>query len=157
MTNLVADRFRQFFSFRYFNRMQSECFDFLYHGNSHVVVSSPTGSGKTVLLELAILKVLRGSNPERNKIIYIAPMKALCHERCQDWKRKFAYLNFTCNELTGDTAYSEIGHIKQSNIMYVYLLMQSVTTPEKWDSVTRRWRDHQEFMGYVRLVLVLSI
>lgn len=117
----LPSRFHHFFSFPSFNRMQSECFDIFFHSESHAVVSSPTGSGKTVLLELAILQLLSNPNGEHSKVVYIAPMKALCHERAQDWKKKFAYLNYTCNELTGDTDFSQMTEIQRSNIMYCFL------------------------------------
>lgn len=42
---------------RYFNSIQSECFSELFHNSFSMVVSAPTGSGKTVLLELAILRL----------------------------------------------------------------------------------------------------
>jgi hypothetical protein len=53
--------------------MQSECFDIFYKSNAHAVVSSPTGSGKTVLFELAILRLLSEENyhqyKERDKLL----------------------------------------------------------------------------------------
>lgn len=55
-------------------------------------------------------------------MVYIAPMKALCNERAQDWKKKFAYLNFSCNQLTGDTSYAEMGEVQRSNISILNLL-----------------------------------
>jgi replicative superfamily II helicase len=53
--------------------MQSECFDIFYKSNAHAVVSSPTGSGKTALFELAILRLLSEENyhqyKERDKVL----------------------------------------------------------------------------------------
>jgi ATP-dependent DNA helicase HFM1/MER3 len=83
------------------------------------------------------------------KVIYIAPMKALCHERVNDWQQKFAKLNLTCNELTGDTDYTQSSKIKSSNII--------VTTPEKWDSTTRKWRDQKNLMKLICLLLIDEI
>lgn len=62
------------------------------------------GSGKTVIFELAILNLLNKSNNNNKipKIIYICPIKALCSERCQDWKTKFNKYGIICIELTGD-------------------------------------------------------
>lgn len=145
----LPDRFRKFFSFKHFNKMQSDIFQVVFNSDKHVVVSSPTGSGKTVLMELAIIRLLSKHNGDKAKIVYIAPMKALCHERVVDWKKKFAYLGIGCSELTGDTEYSDIGEVQRSNIV--------VTTPEKWDSMTRRWRDHKIFMNMLKLVLIDEI
>lgn len=43
---------------RFFNSIQSECFHELFYSNDSMVVAAPTASGKTVLLELAILGML---------------------------------------------------------------------------------------------------
>lgn len=54
-----------FSSFRYFNAVQSACFSALYEGlegegeGGAAVVSAPTGAGKTVLFELAFLRLLK--------------------------------------------------------------------------------------------------
>lgn len=51
------------------------------------VVSAPTGAGKTVLFELAIVASLKQDH--NNRIVYLAPTKALCAERARDWNSKF--------------------------------------------------------------------
>lgn len=43
---------------RYFNSLQSECFPACFHSDVNMVISAPTGSGKTVLFELCILRLL---------------------------------------------------------------------------------------------------
>ncbi len=42
---------------RYFNTVQSESFLQVFSSTSNVVVSAPTGSGKTVIMELAMLRL----------------------------------------------------------------------------------------------------
>lgn len=56
----------------------------MYNTNENTIVGAPTGSGKTVLAELAILRVFR-EYPHK-KIVYVAPYKALVKERVKDWK-----------------------------------------------------------------------
>ena len=51
-----------------------------------VLVGAPTGSGKTVTGELAMLRLLR-TRPKA-KIVYVAPLKALARERLSDWRKK---------------------------------------------------------------------
>lgn len=51
-----------------------------------------------------------------------------------------------CTELTGDTDYNQIAHVKNGDII--------ITTPEKWDSMTRRWQDHKKLLQLVKLFLV---
>lgn len=55
--------------------------------NHFQVVSAPTGAGKTVLFEQAIVASLTENHNHR--IVYLAPTKALCSERAKDWKAKF--------------------------------------------------------------------
>lgn len=46
------------FTFSHFNDVQTRCYDELIYSDTNVVVSAPTGCGKTVILELAIIKML---------------------------------------------------------------------------------------------------
>ncbi|KAI9205269.1 P-loop containing nucleoside triphosphate hydrolase protein, partial [Polychytrium aggregatum] len=108
--------------------------------------TAPTGSGKTVILELAIIAMLVDPHGENAKAVYMAPTKALCTEKASEWKEKFGPFGITCNMLTGDTENANLAEVKRSNII--------VTTPEKWDSTTRRWKDNRQLMGLVRLLLV---
>ena len=55
----------------------------MYHSSKNVLLGAPTGSGKTVSAELAMLRVFRDT-PEK-KVVYIAPLKALVRERVQDY------------------------------------------------------------------------
>ncbi|KAJ3288448.1 Sec63, partial [Borealophlyctis nickersoniae] len=116
------------------------------NSDDNLVVSAPTGSGKTVIMELAIIRLLMRPDGDNAKVVYMAPTKALCNERTKDWQKKFRTLGLTCNELTGDTNYGQMYEIQRSNII--------VTTPEKWDSMTRRWRDYKNLMGLMRLFMI---
>lgn len=62
-----------------------------------MVVSSPTGSGKTVVFELSIIRMLEAS--EYGKAVYLAPTKALCGERFKDWSAKFAGIGIKCTSI----------------------------------------------------------
>ncbi|KAI8582531.1 hypothetical protein K450DRAFT_269277 [Umbelopsis ramanniana AG] len=140
----LPPNFRPLFPYTHFNRFQSECIDEVYRADGNLVVSAPTGSGKTVLLELAILRTLHQEGC--HKAIYIAPTKALSSQRANDWIRKFSNLNLTCQELTGDTEYVSFEYIKKCDII--------VTTPEKWDSMTRRWTEHRKLMSQMTLCMI---
>ncbi len=48
-----------------------------------MLLGAPTGSGKTISAELTMLRVFT-HHPDQ-KIIYIAPLKALVRERINDW------------------------------------------------------------------------
>ncbi|VAH90755.1 unnamed protein product [Triticum turgidum subsp. durum] len=130
--------FRPVFGFRYFNSLQSECFPVCFLSDVNMVVSAPTGSGKTVLFELCILRLLsrflttdwwfnllKGTL----KTIYIAPMKALVQEKMRDWKVKLGSLGINCLEMTGDSEFFNKKAIHDSDLI--------LTTPEKFDSMSR--------------------
>ncbi|RKF55535.1 ATP-dependent DNA helicase MER3 [Golovinomyces cichoracearum] len=141
----LPDRIRQTFPYELFNAVQSKCFGSIYNTLDNLIVSAPTGSGKTVLLELAVCKLVESCN-EQFKIVYLAPTKSLCSERLRDWQKKFSHLNLTCAELTGDTNQSEMARVRNASII--------VTTPEKWDSITRKWSDHHRLVQMVKLFLI---
>lgn len=50
-----------------------QAFHTLYHSDESVLLGAPTGSGKTISAELAMLRVFR-AHPGM-KVIYIAPLK----------------------------------------------------------------------------------
>ncbi len=66
--------------------MQSEVFAAAWGGDNSLAVSAPTGSGKTVLFELAVCRLLAGAGcvdaaggftrrAGRAKAVYVAPMR----------------------------------------------------------------------------------
>ena len=63
------------------------------------------------------------------KIVYVAPMKALAAEMTANFGRRLAPLGITVRELTGDMQLTK-AEIAQTQML--------VTTPEKWDVVTRK-------------------
>ena len=144
--NDLPDRLRSLFQFPLFNAVQSRCFATAFSTDENLVISAPTGSGKTVVMELAICRLMHVVRNGDFKIVYQAPTKALCAERCADWQSKFGSLDLQCAELTGDTDANQMRHVQAANII--------VTTPEKWDSITRRWKDHVKLMRLVKLFLI---
>ncbi|RAL59793.1 hypothetical protein DID88_000422 [Monilinia fructigena] len=142
----LPDRFRQVFPYELFNAVQSKCFAPIYRTNNNIVVSAPTGSGKTALLELAICKLVENYGSGQFKIVYQAPVKSLCSERMRDWTKKFSHLNLPVAELTGDTSNAEMSRVGNASII--------ITTPEKWDSITRKWADYQKLLQLVKLFLI---
>ncbi|KAH8666872.1 P-loop containing nucleoside triphosphate hydrolase protein, partial [Xylariales sp. PMI_506] len=143
---VLPDKLRTIFPYELFNAVQSKCFSSVYGSNNNIVISAPTGSGKTVLLELAICRLVTTLKNEDFKIVYQAPTKSLCSERARDWARKFHHIGLQCVELTGDTSQAETRRVSSASII--------VTTPEKWDSITRKWWDHKKLVQMVRLVLI---
>jgi len=146
LVQVLSDKLRTIFPFELLNAVQSKCFEVIYNTNDNVVVAAPTGSGKTALLELAICKLALGRGKENFKIVYQAPTKALCSEKARDWETKFSHMSLKCAELTGDTSQAEMRRVGDASII--------VTTPEKWDSITRKWHDHRRLLQMVELFLI---
>ena len=141
------------------NRVQEECFDLLFRTDERVLITSPTGSGKTLLFELGIARIiLQNYNLKEKmyknknfKIIYIAPIKSLCQEKTFEWKMKYgkAPLELTVTESTSDSEYLNINLLNNSNII--------LTTPEKFDVLTRKWKDISSFISNISLLLIDEI
>lgn len=113
--------------FQYFNPMQTQIFHCLYHTNANVLLGSPTGSGKTIACELAMWWAFR--EKPGSKVVYIAPMKALVRERVKDWGARLTkQMGLKLVELTGDNT-PDTRTIRDADII--------VTTPEKWDGISR--------------------
>ena len=85
------------------------------------------------------------------KIIYIAPIKSLCQEKTFEWKMKYgkAPLELTVTESTSDSEYLNINLLNNSNII--------LTTPEKFDVLTRKWKDISSFISNISLLLIDEI
>ena len=79
------------------NKVQESCFDLLFYTNENSLITAPTGSGKTLLFEISLARIIKENfnlikntfNKKNFKIIYIAPIKSLCQEKSFDWKIKF--------------------------------------------------------------------
>ena len=133
--------------FSFFNPIQTQVFHTLYHTDSNVLVGAPTGSGKTIISELAMLRVFKQT--PKKKVIYIAPLKALAKERIIDWKLRLggSLLKKSVLELTGDCT-PDLLALKDADLL--------ITTPEKWDGISRNWQ-HRSYVSDVALVVIDEI
>jgi activating signal cointegrator complex subunit 3 len=132
--------------FAFFNPIQTQVFHSLFHTDTNVLVGAPTGSGKTIISELAMLRVFRQT--PKKKVIYIAPLKALAKERIIDWKQRLGgLLKKSVLELTGDNT-PDLRALKDADLL--------ITTPEKWDGISRNWQ-HRSYVSDVALVVIDEI
>ena len=134
-------------TFQQFNSVQSAVLPSLLHSDHTVVVTAPTGAGKTVLFELAIVRMLSqaaaGSQP---RAVYLAPVKALCAERSRDWTEKFKALGLKVLLMTGDSTRDDMAEIRTHQLI--------IATPEKWDAISRRSCNKRDAISSVKLVMV---
>ncbi|XP_029451214.1 activating signal cointegrator 1 complex subunit 3 isoform X1 [Rhinatrema bivittatum] len=143
ITALGCREYEALYKFTHFNPIQTQIFHALYHTDSNVLLGAPTGSGKTLAAELAIFRIF--NKYPTSKAVYIAPLKALVRERMEDWKvRIVEKLGKKVVELTGDVT-PDMRAIAQADLI--------VTTPEKWDGVSRSWQNR----SYVQKVSILII
>ena len=67
-----------------YDRFQQEAIDYIKSGQS-VIVSAPTGAGKTAIAEYIIQESLE----KKQSIIYTAPIKALSNQKFRDFQKQF--------------------------------------------------------------------
>ncbi|KAG5177835.1 P-loop containing nucleoside triphosphate hydrolase protein [Tribonema minus] len=165
----VADAFppaiARLWQFEHFNAMQSAVLAAAAGSDENLVISAPTGCGKTVVFEMAIARLLQQQQEQQQaggrggggghrlgnqRVIYIAPLKALCQQTLDQWTAKFAPLGLRLAEVTGDSA-GPIGAAALRDIAAADIIL---TTPEKWDSATRMSHERAFLIGSVRLLLV---
>ncbi|XP_049587818.1 activating signal cointegrator 1 complex subunit 3 [Syngnathus scovelli] len=140
---LGCPEYESLYKFTHFNPIQTQIFHTLYHTDTNVLLGAPTGSGKTIAAEIAMFRVF--NKYPSAKVVYIAPLKALVRERIEDWKiRMEEKLGKKVVELTGDVT-PDMRAIAQADLI--------VTTPEKWDGVSRSWQNR----SYVQKVAILII
>lgn len=134
------------------NAIQSKVYPAAFEDDVNILLCAPTGGGKTNVAMLSILRVISSFiNPETKKlksknfkIVYLAPLKALVQEQVRELQRRLAYLDIKVEELTGDSNLSR-HQIAQTQIL--------VSTPEKWDVITRKAAD-SSYVSLVRLLII---
>ncbi|XP_055607496.1 activating signal cointegrator 1 complex subunit 3 [Uranotaenia lowii] len=143
VTVLNNRKYEALYKFTHFNPIQTQIFHCLYHTDNNVLLGAPTGSGKTIAAEVAMFRVF--NTLPWGKVVYIAPLKALVKERIDDWKVRLEQkLGKKVVELTGDVT-PDIKAIREAHVI--------VTTPEKWDGISRSWQTRD----YVRDVALIVI
>ena len=152
---------RTFRGYTSLNRMQSLVYPVAYKTSENMLICAPTGAGKTDAAMLAILNAISHNiapNPlerpdatdfavdsQSFKIVYVAPMKALAAEITDKLSKRLAWIGIQVREYTGDMQLTK-KEIVQTQII--------VTTPEKWDVVTRKSTGDTELVQKVRLLII---
>ncbi|CAM9002212.1 unnamed protein product [Rhodiola kirilowii] len=131
--------------FKQFNPVQTQVFTVLYNTDDNVLVAAPTGSGKTICAEFAILSNHQKGPDSVMRAVYIAPIEALAKERYRDWEAKFGKgLGLRVVELTGETT-TDMKLLEKGQII--------ISTPEKWDALSRRWKQ-RKYVQQVSLFII---
>jgi len=135
------------------NPVQSRVFETAFRSHENMLVCAPTGAGKTVVALLTMLHEI-GLNRrdgeldlDNFKIVYIAPMKSLVAEVVIDFTQRLEVYGIKVRELSGDVNLTK-AQINETQVI--------VTTPEKWDIITRKSGD-RTYTQLVRLIIIDEI
>ncbi|CAN4100374.1 unnamed protein product [Withania somnifera] len=146
VTALGNGTFEALYKFSHFNPIQTQAFHVLYHTDKNILLGAPTGSGKTISAELAMLHLFN-TQPDM-KVIYIAPLKAIVRERMTDWRKHLVtQLGKKMVEMTGDYT-PDLMALLSADII--------ISTPEKWDGISRNWHS-RSYVTKVGLMILDEI
>ena len=144
----LPQSFQRAFSYRNFNEIQSKCFETVMNGDSNMVVSAPTGSGKTVIAELAFVHAVSKSQ-KPTLMLYVSPLRSLCQEKVRDWRSRFEPCGIVVDEYTGDSSMRFPSSLSCHTIL--------CTTPEKLDLATRQWKSKVNVFAQISVLVVDEI
>ncbi|CAB4026821.1 U5 small nuclear ribonucleo 200 kDa helicase [Paramuricea clavata] len=129
--------------FPYFNPIQTQVFNTLYNSEENVFIGAPTGSGKTICAEFAVLHMF-AINPN-SRCVYVTPLQSLADQVYADWHSKFGVqLQKNVVILTGETS-ADLKLLAKGNVI--------ISTPEKWDVLSRRWKQRKNVQNVNLFVL----
>jgi pre-mRNA-splicing helicase BRR2 len=142
------------------NRVQSKMCESALYSSENLLLCAPTGAGKTNVAMLTMLNVIgqhRRDSAEGNgegdidlqgfKIVYVAPMKALVQEVVKNFSKRLSSYGIQVKELSGDSSLTRM-QISETQVL--------VTTPEKWDIITRQG-EGRAYTQLVRLMIIDEI
>lgn len=148
------------------NRVQSKMYNVALQSSENLLLCAPTGAGKTNVAMLTMLNILgqyrkqpMGGDAQDDteqkesfdlnafKIVYVAPMKALVQEVVKNFSHRLSEYGVVVRELSGDSSLTR-QQIAETQVL--------VTTPEKWDIVTRQG-EGRAYTQLIKLVIVDEI
>ena len=147
------------FDFKFFNEIQSTVFDKSFNSDENLLITAPTGAGKTNIALVTILREIQKELKMKNmseidanfnfsniiwdfKILFLVPLKALANEFINKFTSQLGYFNLIINEFSGDVDLTK-EQIDKTNLF--------VGIPEKWDLVTSQ---HDDIFINLKLVII---
>jgi len=118
------------------DRFQADAFDYLKRGHS-VLVSAPTGTGKTLVADMIIEERLKAGR----EVIYTAPVKALSNQKYRDYVAAFG--EEKVGLVTGDQV---IRHEAPLRIMTTEILRNMLLVGERLDHLATVVIDEIHFL-----------
>ncbi len=115
----------------------------LFRGDSFLI-STPSGSGKTLIAELAaIFQVTR----HRQKCIFLFPLRALVNEKFHLFESRYSQFAIKCVKSTGGQEIS-LAEFKNANLIFM--------TYEKFDACLRSFK-HYQWISAISLITIDEI
>ncbi|EGO30085.1 putative RNA helicase [Serpula lacrymans var. lacrymans S7.9] len=126
-----------------FNKIQTQVFQALYTSDENVFIGAPTGSGKTICAEFALLRLW--SKREQLRAVCIEPYQEMVDQRVVEWRRKFSKLQGGKEivSLTGETS-ADLRLLEKGDVI--------ICTPSQWDVLSRRWRQRKNVQNIGLLI-----
>lgn len=122
------------FSYKEFNPIQTQTFHELFKTDRNCLVSAPSGSGKTVCAEFAILRML--TTDPKGKCVYIAPTEEIAEPIFEEWNRRFGSV----------LRKSKIVRLRGQTVPDLKALADAkicICSVKTWDILSRRWRQRK--------------
>ncbi|MEI6177445.1 MAG: DEAD/DEAH box helicase, partial [Verrucomicrobiota bacterium] len=106
----------------------------------HWLINAPTGGGKTKIAEEALLYAAA----EGRIGVYLAPLRAILAERAADWIERLPELRPLL--LSADIRSGKVNPVNDQRLI--------LTTPEKFNSLLLRWKQHQPWIARVGCLVI---
>jgi pre-mRNA-splicing helicase BRR2 len=143
-----------------FNKIQTQVFQALYTSDENVFIGAPTGSGKTICAEFALLRLW--SNSEQPRAVCIEPYQEMVDQRVTEWRHKFSKLQGGKEivSLTGETS-ADLRLLEKGDVIVCtptqVCHISSTTTLlngdfRQWDVISRRWRQRKNVQNIGLLI-----
>ncbi|KAJ7285982.1 putative RNA helicase [Mycena rebaudengoi] len=130
-------------SIQTFNKIQTQVFQALYTSDENVFIGAPTGSGKTICAEFALLRLW--SKREQPRAVCIEPYQEMVDQRVKEWRDKFSKVQGGKEivSLTGETS-ADLRLLEKGDVI--------ICTPTQWDVISRRWRQRKNVQNIGLLI-----
>jgi pre-mRNA-splicing helicase BRR2 len=122
------------FHFKEFNPIQTQTFHELFKTDRNCLICAPSGSGKTVCAEFAVLRMFT-AHPE-GKCVYVAPTAEIAQPVFANWSERFGSLigRSKIALLTGETA-ADLRLLGEAKVV--------ISTVAHFDMLSRRWKQRK--------------